>query len=112
MSDLEDLTSLPDNNDAESGEFTIQSLWSSISKNGDIIIIIDRVDEARLRKQLSSIKAKENAKIKSAGLHPDDTTLEFIEHKDETLDKNQVKLQIFLKQKPTVKIHKIIVAKD
>ena len=99
------------NNNAESGEFTLASLWNSICDKEDIIIVIDRVDEPRVRKQLSSLKAKENAKMKSAGIKPDDTTLEFIEHKDYP-EKDKIKLQIILKHKPTIKIHKLIIAKD
>jgi hypothetical protein len=100
-----------DNNNTESGEFTLASLWNSICDKEDIIIVIDKVDELRVRKQLSSLKAKENAKLKSAGIRPDDTTLEFIEHKDFT-EKEKIKLQIILKHKPTVKVHKMIIAKD
>jgi len=110
LSSSEEL-STDNHNNAESGEFTLASLWQNICETEDIIIVIDKVDEPRVRKQLSSLKAKENAKMKSAGIRPDDTTLEFIEHKDFP-EKDKIKLQIILKHKPTIKIHKLIIAKD
>jgi len=105
------LSDLPIDNNNDSGEFTLVSLWHNICEKEDIIIIIDRIDEPRVRKQLSSLKAKENAKMKSAGVKPDDSTLEFIEHKDFP-EKDKIKLQIILKHKPTIRIHKLIIAKD
>lgn len=109
---LEDLTShqieKPKNGD--SGEFTIQSIWRVLSERGDIIIIIDAIDEPRLRKQLSALKAKDNAKLKSADIPTDDKTLEFIVHaRDPIMSAEQIKLQIYLKERPKVKLHKLII---
>ena len=112
--ELEDLTSgQPDKpKDGDSGEFTIQALWRTLSEREDIIIVIDKVDEPSLRKQLSSMKAKENYKLKSAGIPTDDVTLEFITHKDISVDEDQVKLQVILKHKPRIKLHKFILPKE
>lgn len=102
---LEDLIS------PEPGEVTIHSIWAQVCKNNDIILVIDKVDLPKLRKQLSNIKSKENAKLKDAALPPDQSTLEFVLHKDEALEKTgQVKVQIFLKQQPAIKVHKMVVA--
>lgn len=113
--ELDDLTSGQANRpkDGDSGEFTLASIWRELSDRGDIIIVIDIVDEPRVRKQLSALKAKENAKLKSADIPPDDKTLEFAIHEDRVLkEQGQVKIQIYLKSKPTVKLHKFIVPKE
>ena len=73
--------------------------------------MIDAIDEPRVRKQLSALKAKENAKLKSADIPTDGKTLEFVVHEDKALEElKQVKLQVYLRDKPTVKLHKIIIA--
>ena len=110
---LEDLTSLAQDKpkDGDSGEFTLQALWRTLSETGDLIIVIDAIDEPRVRKQLSALKAKENAKLKSADIPTDGKTLEFVVHEDKALEElKQVKLQVYLRDKPTVKLHKIIIA--
>lgn len=94
-------------------EMTLQDIYKQLILKEDIIIIIDAIDEIRVRKGLSSIKAKENAKLRDNDLPTDNTTLEYIVHSDDELKKQKrIKLQIFLKQKATVKIHKMIVADD
>lgn len=92
-------------------EFTLVELYDKICTEDDIFIVIDAVEESRVRKGLSSIKAKRNAKLKDNNLPTDDSTLEFIKHEDEELAKtNRIKLQIFMKKKPTITIHKLEVA--
>jgi len=99
--------------DDGAGEVTLASIWKNVCIQEDIIIIIDKTEELRVRKLLSSLKAKENAKMRSAGLKPDDSTLEFIEHKDfNEKEKDKIKLQIVLRRKPTVRVHKMIIAKE
>lgn len=113
--ELETLASLGDDKpvDGEAGEYTVQSIWRTLSEKGDIIIIIDKVDEIRLRRQISSIKAKEHYKLREAGIPTDNDTIEFIIHKDKELDeKNLIKMQLFLKKKPTIKLHKFIIPKE
>lgn len=100
--ELEPLTDIEDE-----AEVSLQKLYDEVYKHGDLIIIIDKLDEQRVRKGLSSIKAKIAQKMKTAGYKPDEAILEFHVHEYEDPDK--VKLQIVLKQKPTVKIHKFIV---
>lgn len=94
-------------------EMTLQDIYKQLILQEDIIIIIDAVDEPRVRKGLSSIKAKENAKLRDNNLPTDNSTLEFKVHVDEELKKSgRVRLQMFLKDKPTVKVHKLIVSDD
>ncbi len=92
---------------ADEAEVSLQKLYDEVYKHGDLIIIIDKVDEPRVRKGLSSIKAKIAQKMKTAGFKPEESTLEF--HVHEYKEEDKVKLQIVLKQKPVVKIHRIIV---
>ncbi len=104
---VSDLNELP-----EDSEVTIQELWKQLSLNSDIIIIIDKSDEFRIRNGISRLKSRENAKMKSAGIEGDSSTLEFILPKEEMEDKNTVKMQIVLREKAKIKIHKMIVPKD
>lgn len=105
MPGLEPISEIKDDS-----EVSLQDLYDQVYKQGDLIIIIDKIDEARVRKGLSSIKAKLAQKMKSAGYQPDNATLEFIEHEYE--DKSRTKLQIVFKQKPIIKIHKVIVPQE
>lgn len=104
-SELESLDAIEDE-----AEVSLQKLYDEVYKHGDLIIIIDKVDESRVRKGLSSIKAKLAQKMKTAGYQPDDSVLEFIDH--EYPEKDKTKLQIVLKQKPKVKVHKVIVPEE
>lgn len=103
LEELEDLTLLED----EANEVSLSDLYNQVYAANELIIIIDRVDEARVRKGLSSIKAKQNAKLASAGLPKDDATLDFISIEHE--DKNKSKLKIILTGKKKVKIYATIV---
>jgi len=94
----------------DDSEVSLQDLYDQIYKSGELIIIIDKIDEVGVRKGLSSIKAKLAQKMKSAGYQPDNATLEFIVH--DYPDTTKSKLQIVFKAKPTVKVHKIIVPQD
>lgn len=99
--------------DGDSGEFTLHSIWRTLSERNDIIIVIDAADELRVRKQLSALKAKDNQKLKSANLPTDNSMLEFIKHEDKHLEaEKKLKLQIILKAKPTVQLHAFILPKE
>lgn len=91
-------------------EMTLVEIYDKICTDEDIIIVIDAVDEPRVRKGLSSIKAKRNAKLRDSNLPTDDAQLEFVRHEDKDIPKERVKLQIFMRKKPTVTIHSLQVA--
>jgi len=75
--------------------------------NEEIILVIDKHEEPRLRRRLSVLKAKDLAKLKEAGLEADDSKLEFISIQDNNLPKTQVKVQIVLRTKVRIKVYKI-----
>lgn len=109
VQELEGIEKLQASDDVQ--EMSLVDIYENVYTNEDIIIVIDAIDEARIRKGLSSIKAKRNAKLKESNLPTEDLTLEFVKHEDAELAKqNRVRLQIFMKAKPTVKIHKLEVA--
>lgn len=92
-------------------EMGLKELYEKLLLEEDIIVVIDKVDETRVRKGLSSIKAKQNAKFKDSGLPTEDSTIEFKVHEDYKVN-GRVKLQIYLKQKATVKVHALIIPDD
>lgn len=96
--------------EAEDGDLiAITDIYKQLSIHEDIILIIDKADEPKIRKALSAIKAKETAKLKSAGIRPDEMTLEFAQHPPiEGMEPGQIKLQVFFKRKATIKVHKVI----
>lgn len=105
---VDDLEALPS---AGTQELTLVELYDKICEEEDIFIVIDAIEESRIRKGLSSVKAKRNSKLKESDLPIDDSVLEFKKHEDEELAKvNRVRLQIYIKRKPTITIHKLDVA--
>lgn len=94
----------------EAEEMTLQDIFKRVMLEEDIFLIIDAVEELRLRKGLSKIKHDYNAKLRDNNLEPEDANLEFKVHEDTALPKNQVKIQIYLKKKPTITVHKLQVA--
>lgn len=99
---------------SESGtELTLQELYRQVVLSGDLIIVIDTISLPLIRKGISNLKSRETAKLKSAQIPADDTVLEFIEHTEiegqEKLPRGQMKLQIVLKRKQAIKIHKMII---
>lgn len=95
----------------EAEELSLTDLYDRVCIDEDIIITIDAIEEPRVRRGLSSIKAKRNAKLRENNLPTDDVTLEFVTHTSEELQKqHRVKLQIYMKRKPTITIHNLQVA--
>lgn len=104
---LEDTEEIP----ANVSDRSFHEIYKDLSCHGDIILIIDRQDENRLRKGLSAVKAKHMSKIKESGIKVEPSVLEFIVHpQPEDLPMEQIKIQITLKAQQTVKVHKTIIA--
>ena len=93
-------------------EYSIADIYRDISLNGELIITIDVVEEIRLRRTLSVLKAKESAKLKENGLQPDDAKLEFIIIPDPKVPKGLRKLHIVLKGSRKVKLYERIIPTD
>lgn len=87
-------------------ELLLSEIYKEVCLNNELILVIEAVDEQRLRRALSVQKSKDNAKLKDAGLPPDDAKFEFIRIEDPELDKDKVKLQIVLKGPDRIKIFK------
>lgn len=90
-------------------EVSVDELWKQLQINEEIIVVIDRYDEARLRKKLSNKKAKQNAKFKDANLPPEDTVLDFEEIEKSEIEKSQMCLRISLKKPESIKVYKLII---
>lgn len=88
---------------------TYHQIYKDLTINEDIILVIDKKDENKLRKGLSAVKAKHNSKLKEANLPPSQAVLEFIVHKQADLPKEQIKIQIVLKSPPAITVHQIII---
>lgn len=87
-------------------ELSIRELYERILVDDDITIVIDAVDEPRIRRGLSSHKSKLTRKLQDNELPPEPITLEFNTIQDDKLrEKGRIKLQIYIKRKPTVTIH-------
>ena len=90
-------------------EYPIAEIYKDLCLNGELILVIDAIEENRLRRNLSVMKAKEAAKLKDNGLQPDDAKLEFISIADPKLPKEMKKLQIVLKGGKKIKIYQRVV---
>lgn len=107
--ELEDLTATSGQEQGDEDEMSIADIYKQLTIHEDIILIVDKRDEAKIRKGLSAIKAKEIAKLKESNVPHDDVTLEFSKHPPiPGMIEGQLKLQIYLKRKASVKVHKII----
>lgn len=105
----EDTVELETVQDAQEQSF--HDIYKQLTIHGDIILIIDAQDEIRLRKGLSAVKAKHMSKLKESGIKTEAQVLEFVVHpKTDELAAGQVKIQVSLAGRQTVKVHKTIIA--
>lgn len=54
---------------------TLTEIYNQVVENGELILTIDPTEERSLRTGLAGVKAKQNAKLKEAGLQIDTATL-------------------------------------
>lgn len=62
----------------DSTEYNFRELMDEVSKTGDLIITIPADQEGLLRQGLITQKSKDNAKLKTSGLMPDNMILAFM----------------------------------
>lgn len=101
-----ELEELPDDVD-----FTIPQLYDKVAELEEVIIVIGAHDEARVRRNLSSLKAKQNQKLKDNNLEPDRSTLEFERvpaNAEEGIPEGCIKLKVMLKGQTLVRVKKWI----
>jgi len=63
--------------DEEATALSLMEIYNNVVSNGEIIVTIPEEEEEALRKGLASVKAKQNAKLKDAGLPTDKSTLSY-----------------------------------
>lgn len=89
-------------------QMTMPDLYSLLCQHDDIIIIVPGDEVHRIRKGISSLKSKQNAKLKDAGLPADDRRVEYkVLSKD--VKTHTVKLQIYFDGGPTVTVKEVII---
>lgn len=102
----------------EPDEVSMSEIYKQLTINDDIILVIDKEDEASLRTGLASVKYKTNKAIKESGIgSPESRTIEFRiipwtpeEMESETVEtEGRIKLQIFLKARSSIRVHQLIV---
>lgn len=74
VNDFEEIMNeLPDENE----ETSLHDIWKQLTLSDELIVTIPKSEELTLRRGLATIKAKANAKLKDAGLEPDNKILKF-----------------------------------
>ena len=94
----------------EPEEFTISQIFADLLlSEGELIVVIPKLEDNKLRKGLSALKAKQNAKLRENGIEADGTKLEFIVIEDKALPKELVRLRILLKEPSTVRVYEKLI---
>lgn len=88
----------------ESTEYTIDQIYSELQLHGELILVIEANAEQKLRKGLATLKAREKKKLTADGFSVEPTILEFIVHENAQVELGQVKIQIVLKSKASLKV--------
>lgn len=91
--------------DDEAEDTAIVDIYKELLSEGELILTVNLIDEPKLRRTLTVIKARDMAKLKESGFQSDDSKLEFITVKDETLPRGLVKVHIVMKQKPKIRVY-------
>lgn len=98
--EIEDLKEADDSEDT-----AVVDIYKELLSEGELILTVNIIDEPKLRRTLTVIKARDMAKLKESGYHSDDSKLEFIMIKDDKLPRGLVKVHIVMKQKPKIRIY-------
>ncbi len=89
--------------DDEPTNLTLTEIYNSVCANDEIIITIPIEEEQALRTGLAGVKAKQNAKLKSAGLTPDSHSLSYTVTPHKT-NKEAINVHILLSKKATITV--------
>lgn len=108
----EDTVEVEEETVTEGKEVSYDRLYIFLLQNEDIIITIDETDLEDLRRGLSVAKYNNNQALKKANAPIDARQIDFkiIERIGEEPDTVQVKLQIWLKAKRSVHLHRLIIS--
>lgn len=87
---------------------TLTEIWKKLQEAGELTLLIQREDEARLRKLLTKKKGRQNEKLRAAGIEPTPQTLEFETHPS-TQELDKVYLHCILRENEPFKVFEVIV---
>src|SRR3990167_5188825 len=98
---------------ADESEVSYDRLYSFLLENEDIIIVVDEADVEDLRRGLSISKYVNNEALKKAKAPVNTRQIDYkiVERLPDT-DPQQVKLQIWLKAKKSVYLHRLIISSE
>ncbi len=82
---------------------SLTEIFNEVVAKDEIILTIPAAEEAALRQGLAGVKAKQNTKLKSAGLQPDTATLSFRVTPHPTIT-DAIKVHILLSKKQTITV--------
>lgn len=93
----------------EDADFSIRELWNLLQQKDELILVIAKAAEDQIRRSLSNIKAKQNAKFKAEGLPLDFSVLDFEVMEDKALEEDEIKIRCTLSRGNKPAIRKIII---
>lgn len=90
----------------EPDEMSFKQIYDMVVENGELILKINKEDEAALRKGLASVKYRQNAKLKDSGLEPDTSVLSY-QVTSLANEPGKISIQILLSTRTSIKVHNI-----
>jgi hypothetical protein len=90
---------------------SLTEIYNEVVAHGEIILTIPADEEQNLRTGLAGVKAKQNLKLKEAGLQPDRATLSFVVTPHGELPE-VIKVHIALTKKQTISVMKLELPDD
>lgn len=93
----------------EDADLSIREIWNLLQKEEELILVIEKTAEERIRRSLSNIKSKQNAKLKAEGFPLDLSILDFEIIPDDTLEEDEIKIRCMLSRGNKPPIRKIII---
>ena len=109
------LESLEEEGSSLGEDTSIAELYQTLLVHEDLILVIDKEAEEPLRKGLITTKYKANKAAKERGEQVDGRALEFVilpfterEESEVEFVEEKIKIQVYLKAKASIRIHKLI----
>jgi len=108
---MEESVAIEEEEVADGKEVSYDRLYTFLLENEDVILTINEVDVEDLRRGLSVAKYSNNAVLKKAGAPIDARQIDFkiVERLEET-EPAQVKLQVWLKARKSIHLHRLIIS--
>lgn len=93
----------------EDADLSIREIWNLLQREDELILVIAKSAEDKIRRSLSNIKSKQNAKFKAEGFPLDMSILDFQVIEDASLEEDEIKLRCTLSRGNKPAIRKIII---